>query len=762
MAACVPGGLPLESCAAMNDAPALPEIPGYRLIQPLGRGGMASVWLATQESLDRSVAIKILDPPRAAGEEWLQRFASEAHTIARLDHPNVVGIFDVGRTSDGRPYYTMPYLPNGDLSTRIPYADPAALLDVLRALADALGHAHEQGIIHRDVKPENVLFDRFDRPLLADFGIALDSIPGHRITQSGAMVGSSNYMSPEQARGLPLDGRSDLYSLGVLCYEMLTGELPFRGSGPLSVALAHLEARIPRLPAQHRAWQPLIDRALAKQPAERPQDAAQFLALLDAVDARLNAPPPGPVLRFVREGVDRITAVRRPVRVAITGVALLSAIGIMLAVMPHAPGPPTAAMTGTAPAADISGEIGGRKASRAPPVRNVTVASLDMAPLPDVYGPPVSLAGIDEAAIARQMKAAERLASAGHVATPKGDSAVDAYLRVLALDPKRTEARQAIDGLAGLLAKKLAPAIAVDDVKSSRTILAEGEALAARLKATGSEGIQALTSMIDRDIDARIGRIGGGLVVAPLQTWRELLPELSKVDAAAAAKVRDTLAAKRHLLEAGGPLRDHGGPALLIVPAASGPAGGEPPFAIALHAVGRGDWAAFANPANRKPSGCRIPGKLLSRFRGLDWRDPGFAQDDSQPAVCVSWDDAETYARWLSQHTGHTYRLPSEREWTLASRDPGLAATMPRVRASDKDREARAVRADADLAGIWLSGCAKQDRDHRTCESRWFSRLPSGAGNGSGPGDADADVGYTTIGIRLVRELDAQELAAAK
>jgi len=268
------------------------DIPGYRIVRPLGEGGMATVYLALQTALGRQVAIKVLAVQRAPSEELVRRFEQETRLIARLDHPHIVSIYEVGRTSTGQLYYTMPYLPNGDLAARDLREDQTGIVAVMRALCQALAYAHDQGIVHRDVKPENVLFDKLDRPLLADFGIALATHSDVRVTREGATLGSTGYMSPEQARGLAIDGRSDLYSLGVLCYELVAGELPFQGPDALAVALAHVENPVPRLSPTRRHWQALIDRALAKDPAERFQSAAELLEALDAVQAHLNGQAP--------------------------------------------------------------------------------------------------------------------------------------------------------------------------------------------------------------------------------------------------------------------------------------------------------------------------------------------------------------------------------------------------------------------------------------------------------------------------------------
>jgi serine/threonine-protein kinase PpkA len=224
-----------------------PVVPGYRLTRRLGQGGMAVVYLAVQESLDREVAVKVLAADGGADEAQSQRFEHEARTIANLEHPGIVGIHEVGRTADGRLYYVMPYLARGDLGQRDYRDSELRTIELLRALLDALGYAHARGIVHRDVKPENVLFNNADRPQLTDFGIALSRRPSNaRITSDGLALGSGGYMSPEQARGEPVDGRADLYSLGVLTYELLCGELPFQSDDGLALALMHAQDPVPR------------------------------------------------------------------------------------------------------------------------------------------------------------------------------------------------------------------------------------------------------------------------------------------------------------------------------------------------------------------------------------------------------------------------------------------------------------------------------------------------------------------------------------
>lgn len=268
--------------------PTTPHVPGYTISRHLARGGMAEVFVAEHIALQRPVALKILRMAEAGGADAVERFEQETRLIAELSHPNIVGIHDVGHSSDGALYYAMPFLPGGDLTARASPRPLAEIRKLLSCLLDALGYAHGKGIVHRDIKPANVLFDEHGTPQLADFGVAIRTLNSERLTQVGLTVGSTGYMSPEQARGMPVDARSDLYSVGVLAYELLTGSLPFRGVDAFEVAIAQLEQKVPRLPKERAHWQGFIDKALARQPAQRFQNAAEMATALDRIP---DAPP---------------------------------------------------------------------------------------------------------------------------------------------------------------------------------------------------------------------------------------------------------------------------------------------------------------------------------------------------------------------------------------------------------------------------------------------------------------------------------------
>jgi tRNA A-37 threonylcarbamoyl transferase component Bud32 len=267
----------------------LPTIPGYAVEAALGSGGMATVYRGRQLALDRPVAIKVVRAYGRDATELNQRFEQEAKLIAALDHPNIVAIFEVTRTTDGDACYVMPLFEHGDLASRPRPIPEAEIKRVLRAVLGALGHAHAKGVVHRDVKPANVLFDARGTPLLADFGVALKVASVERLTSHGRAVGSSQSMSPEQARGEAVDGRSDLYSVGCLAWELLLGVPPFGDEDFLVVALRHQQDPVPRVPQSLAHWQPFFDRALAKRPQDRFATAAEMAAALEQIDAL--APP---------------------------------------------------------------------------------------------------------------------------------------------------------------------------------------------------------------------------------------------------------------------------------------------------------------------------------------------------------------------------------------------------------------------------------------------------------------------------------------
>ena len=256
----------------------------YRIIEQIGRGGMSTVYKAHHAALDRYVAIKVLPDFFAEDAEYRDRFQQEAQSIARLKHPNILNVFDFGQER-GVTYLVLELVGGGTLADRLgSQMDLQEVVAFMRPLAGALDHAHSQGVLHRDIKPSNVLLHKDGTPVLADFGLARMAAPVRKLTASGIVMGTPEYMSPEQAVGGPIGPASDIYSLGIVAYEMLTGRVPFQADTPVAVLLAHLNKAIPptrELPIELSGHvERALQQVLAKSPIERFSTAGHFVAAL--------------------------------------------------------------------------------------------------------------------------------------------------------------------------------------------------------------------------------------------------------------------------------------------------------------------------------------------------------------------------------------------------------------------------------------------------------------------------------------------------
>lgn len=728
---------PPASTNATSTAHAMPQVPGYRVERVLGRGGMAVVYLAVQESLDRQVAIKVMMPGGGLDEAQALRFELEARTIAKLEHPGIVGIHEVGRTGDGQLYYVMPYLANGDLSERDYRDDEDGLIALLRTLLDALGYAHARGIVHRDVKAENVLFNNADQPQLADFGIALSQkgSASPRVTTDGLALGSGGHMPPEQARGAVVDGRADLYSLGVLTYELLTGELPYHADDPLGLAVMHASDPIPRLPGDKAHWQDFIDQAMAKSPERRFRNAQAMTRALDRVHERLH--PRGGIVGWLVH-----PAWRRPgVQVAL---GALVAVCFAVALWPR-----------------------GDASAPEPTIAAPTVP----APTPPTLDPEA------RAAIESRLADAQAQLVAGALLVPAGANAAESYLDVLKADPANSDARTGLESVLAALAATVVDAAQSDGPEATQERYRQTALFADMAQLRTSSAFSTLrVSTLDAALAATQARIAA-YDATGANAWWPLLEELAP-DPAMLASLRERIAA---LPSAGGLLRDGDGPELSFIPAD----GSAPAFAMMRDEVSRADYARFADATNRAAVRCRNRLSPLQLFDKRDWRDPDFKQAPNEPAVCISLDDALAYAQWLSRSTGQRYRLPTTGEWRRAA--AGSAAVgcasgnvFDRTAANRGDRHAcsdghantaPARRFPANTLGLfdllgnvseWTMNCGSADNAiARTLEADACPRRAAiGPSWRDGPGVTATSVqmlpperGYDDVGFRLLREL---------
>jgi serine/threonine-protein kinase PpkA len=520
------------------------HIPGYKIERLIAEGGMASVYLAVQESLDRPVALKLLrkfDNPAQA-----LRFFNEGKIIASFNHRNIITIYDLGVVGE-RHYLAMEFLQGGDLRERINAGmDPAAALDLLETLGLCLSFVHRKGIIHRDIKPENILFRKDGTTVLTDFGVAKLLESDTSLTMDGTTLGSPHYLSPEQAENKPLDGRADIYSLGIVFYEMLTGLKPFHGDSAIEIIIAHLTLEIPPLPAYLQGYQELLARMTAKNPADRFASVEELVEYIQTV--RVSVPqrmlakapslriaktkPPSsaihtPTQHFANAHTLIIEREKSFKRAAFAGLIVLSVLAVSLMPWPtakHAPAPaPQPAVSAVPPApAEKPSPATEKSPSRDNPLREAAAILADkpltLPKLKQAYDSyqvvlkkhprhPEALRGVNIIArqfIAIKVKTGNYLDSAktavkdGRLIEPANNNAAAYYRQILTLDPDHPEALQGIAAIADIFAERAATHLskaetgaAENDVRLGLSIQADHLgllALAAKLKAADERG----------------------------------------------------------------------------------------------------------------------------------------------------------------------------------------------------------------------------------------------------------------------------------
>ena len=319
----------------------------YELEALVGRGGMSSVFRAYDTLLERRVALKILHEHFGADDDQVERFRREARAVAQLSHPNIVTVIDRGER-DGRQYIVFEYVEGENLKQLVTREGPMPVrraLELVLPVAEALAFAHRHGLVHRDVKPQNILLNALGEPKVTDFGIAR-ALDVQGVTHSGAVVGTSQYLAPEQASGQPVDERTDVYSLAAVLYEVLTGDVPFSGDNFVAIALKHLNEPPPSVAERRHDVSPRLDaaleRAMAKDPAERFASMDDFARELEAclvelgadtsADATMVVPAIGVDAERARPDVAHHRRLRRWL-VGVAGVALVSAAGFGAAVV---------------------------------------------------------------------------------------------------------------------------------------------------------------------------------------------------------------------------------------------------------------------------------------------------------------------------------------------------------------------------------------------------------------------------------------------
>lgn len=715
-------------CPKPATAECVIQVPGYLIKREIGAGGMATVYSAVQTSLERDVALKVMNPAMISDPTFSRRFMQEARTLASLAHPNIVAVYDVGITDEKLHYFSMQHLPHGDFLHRIRDGiNEREVLRVVAGVARALGFAHQRGFVHRDVAPGNVLFDANNNPVLTDFGIARAVSKTSRITNAGVSVGTSHYMSPEQARGGDVDGRSDIYSLGAVTYEALTGHAPYDGDDGFAIAYAHVFEPVPRLPQHLQHWQPLIDRAMAKDPAQRFQNADEFAVGLSEVEKLLKpltdpnqAQSSAATVSMLMPTAAQLAVGQEQAALAAGRDSIADELKVLRERAKSGLGPtenPTPASVAPARrsvpwgwlaggllvvlvvAAAVLG-IGKLLNSTAPVVEAESIAPPPMiaADPPAVTDPVVTeepaltepmvpldepsaleLLGIDAPDIDENLRLAiattvvdpiMELTRLGRLdlaqkrlTLPPGRNATDRFRLLLRIDRNNAAAK------AGLL-----------DTARALLAIADADFAAGRHDAYFTAAARAVEIAGPHDVS---GELKAQILAKHTQLADIAITEgesaIARWDGAAARKafelalshLPDNADAKRGLALAG----VVGKPGYVFSDKRGSFTGPELMIAQVSGkrlAVARAEttvaefqrfWSGGGAQSRAARPACRDRESFFRSTKSRTWQAPGFAQDANHPVICVAYADVEAYAAWLSKQTGNRYRALTAAEW---------------------------------------------------------------------------------------------------
>jgi len=761
------------------------EIPGYTILGKVGQGGMASVFRARQVLLDRDVALKVMSSQLAQDEAYAQRFLQEARMLAALNHPNVVQVYDVGVTPGGLHYFSMALLPGGDFADRMRQGlSETELLRVLVAVATALGFAHSRGYVHRDVTPGNILFDGHDTPVLTDFGIARALSAVSRLTGSGMSIGTSHYMSPEQARGgAEIDHRADIYGLGVLCYEAVAGETPFQGEDGFAVAFAHVNDPVPRLPEEVARWQPLIDKAMSKAPADRYQNCLEFIEGLKLVapgefsTLRPTAAPPPPRRTPAPPTNTKRKQVKKPMPIGLL-IGILATILVLVVAglwLLFGGGKPR---TSALPATMVTTPAGTQAPKPKPPVVDAPIVD-DLGDSADASLVPVGepLTDADAAAalaaamaltvrdpVQALLEAGRANIAAGRLTTPPITNALDRYKLALVIEPENAEAGKGIASVAQAYLDLALPQTAASDlpawvanIASAEQVAAQHPSAASLLAAAGSAR-QARAQVLIAEGEAAIKTFQREFAVSAFENALLAAPGLQAAQTG--------LATAKKVGMVGYSFSDSsktGAIAATLVVISKG-------LAVGKREVTRGEFSVYWSAAGSAKFGANLPscrdrnsGAFFGGKKSRTWQAPDIAQDASHPVVCVSYAMAEGYVAWLAAQTGKSYRLPKLVEIS-AYASPLTAdckTNLRNERGCQDGHEGTAPVGSFAASGPglldtvgnaaeWTADCNKGNCGERlTAGGSWYSD----AGDPSTLA-RPADSGFNTVGFRVAREID--------
>ncbi len=745
----------------MSDTNHKVTIPGYRIIRKIGEGGMSVVYLAYQESLKREVALKVMRPIITDESDIVRRFEQEAEIIAKLYHPNIVNIYEVGHIEDNTLYYSMPYLQHGDLTT-FTYHDDEQLKEVMAAICDGLAFAHAQGVVHRDIKPENILFDQFGQVLLADFGIAL-STGRRRLTKDSRIIGSVYYMSPEQAQAKHVDARSDIYALGAILYEILTGEPVFDRDNDFTMMMAHVNDPVPRLPEALAHWQSVIDKCLAKSPNQRYQN----------VDALKEA-----ILTIKPLNTTPKKSLKKPLMVAALSIStLLLAYWLWLNVIKTAP---------------VNLEKVQQPKTITTPVIQVTEEKKDKDS--NKEPPETKLNALSDSQIKSLLQQAQKNIDQKQLTTPEDDNALNQLLAVLKNIPTHQQALSSLSDVMASYYELVYQSVSKNDYQQALDFAESVAEVRHRTILTNEQLYAALEQNTELERSLLLGAIAERATKAKQSKNREEAERLVKlVDAVIPGhEIIDELNVLiTSIPRTGNTLRDkHGLTSVIIAPEANGIKGYiNYALAVTETEISFALFDRFVASTEHELSRCKSPNGGNVIFSQRNYSKPGFPTPGNSPVVCVSWSDVNQFIKWYNQLTGEHYRLPTVLEWkhlqklsqiktpvcgteNLAGEEyPVDDAEFSKLSCNDRYPYVAPLTAfkpnSLGLYGLhgnvaeWLSGCQKLGKFKAIfnaddpCESNPVAGLSwaSGKGDSGSVKQVKFNQAWSYIGFRLVKKI---------
>lgn len=617
------------------------NIPDLKIIRKIGEGGMSEVYLAEQISLKRKVAVKVMRMEVSSNKLDVERFKHEAETIAHLDHPNIIHIYNIGETEKGEAYFTMPYLNHGDFSTYL-IEDEQEFINLLKSICDGLSYAHQRGVIHRDIKPENLLFGKFGNVNIADFGIAI-SKNGSRMTKEHQVVGSASYMSPEQVQSNTVGACSDIYSLGIVIYERLTGNVPFQGDENISILVGHVSQKPPNLPNRFWHWQKLIDKCLAKSPSDRFQSIEELKYELDKIP--INS------LQRTNLSIQHLLTDDMGHHFRWISISLLVVFFVILFIInqsTNAPNPvivnqsiePIKPKTNSTNFNDIEKE-----------------STLEEFPYDDLVAQTQSVDSVFVEEVNTLLDSAFNNIDNSQLNKPLSNNATDKFLQVLALAPDNVEAKKGLEyicekyfELIDESLNQLEFNVALKHARSFILFNEKTKGISQHFSAHADKTIRSLD-----EIDLSNDKITADKIktlTKIVKVFDDSHPLIDRFNEQAILKEGP---------QKGEKFIDNMGIETIVVNKA---------VAISPQEVTVEQYAKFVDETERKAHKCWHKGGGVSNFfNNKTWDNPYFTQDARHPVSCVTWNDAKAFTLWLTDQTQFHYRLPTKEEFLMLTQE---------------------------------------------------------------------------------------------